>query len=164
MGDNICLLRDDLEVATSLECWSSFFRSGKAAEVLKVNGSLCAPFRITQTVLWGCALSRMLYVLAPAPLNMLVWLNLFLPGCNSNVPYGLSFWCFFCLWPSDLLFQIQANLICFFWSSYHWVLQSVLGSSRDEEGDKALSTWPVCSEVPHKTSCIGMWPAAESSS
>lgn len=41
-------------------------------ESVLVNGSVCAPFRIIQTVLWGCALSRMLYALSPAPLNMLI--------------------------------------------------------------------------------------------
>uniref|UniRef100_A0A672HUD6 Reverse transcriptase domain-containing protein n=1 Tax=Salarias fasciatus TaxID=181472 RepID=A0A672HUD6_SALFA len=103
MVDNVHLIRDVLEVSSSLDIdaglisvdqekafdrvehsflWrvmESFgFSAGFIAKiqvlyrdiesVLKINGSLCAPFRVCRGVRQGCALSGMLYALSLEPL------------------------------------------------------------------------------------------------
>ncbi len=56
--------------------------------LLKLNGSLCAPFRVHRGVQQGCALSRMLYALSLEPLLSKIRTSLdglFLPSFNSNI-------------------------------------------------------------------------------
>lgn len=56
--------------------------------VLKVNGSLCAPFGVQRGVWQGCALSGMRYALSPEPLLQKIHLSLyglFLLGFIKNV-------------------------------------------------------------------------------
>ncbi len=55
---------------------------------LKINGGLCAPFRVLRGIRQGCALSGMLYSLAIEPLLQQIRINvcgLCLPNCNNNV-------------------------------------------------------------------------------
>uniref|UniRef100_A0A672IAI4 Reverse transcriptase domain-containing protein n=1 Tax=Salarias fasciatus TaxID=181472 RepID=A0A672IAI4_SALFA len=123
MVDNVHLIRDVLEVSSSLDIdaglisvdqekafdrvehsflWrvmeSSGFSTGFIAKiqvlyrdiesVLKINGSLCAPFRVCRGVRQGCALSGMLYVLSLE--NLLSKLRsslqgLLLPGFSESM-------------------------------------------------------------------------------
>ncbi|KAI3364781.1 hypothetical protein L3Q82_000909 [Scortum barcoo] len=124
MVDNIYLIRDVLEVSSSLGIntglisldqekafdrvehnflWKVMERFGFSAgftakikvlcsdieSVLKLNGSLCAPFRVRRGVRQGCALSGMLYALSLEPLlNKILCTSiqgLILPGCGGNI-------------------------------------------------------------------------------
>uniref|UniRef100_A0A3Q3AE51 Reverse transcriptase domain-containing protein n=1 Tax=Kryptolebias marmoratus TaxID=37003 RepID=A0A3Q3AE51_KRYMA len=56
--------------------------------VLKINGSLCAPFRVCRGVRQGCALSGMLYSLSLEPLLQKIRSSvhgLVLPGFSNNI-------------------------------------------------------------------------------
>ena len=56
--------------------------------VLKINGSLCAPFRVCRGVRQGCALSGMLYALSLEPLLNKIRFNiegLILPGFSGSI-------------------------------------------------------------------------------
>ncbi len=54
--------------------------------VIKINGSLCAPFNVQRGVRQGCAMSGLLYVLAIEPLLSMLrnkLKGLTLPQCNN---------------------------------------------------------------------------------
>ncbi|KAI3368387.1 hypothetical protein L3Q82_008090 [Scortum barcoo] len=123
MVDNVYLIRDVLEVSSSLgidtglisldqekafdrvehnflwKVMESFgFNAGFIAKikvlysdiesVLKINGSLCAPFRVHRGVRQGCALSGMLYALSLEPLLNKIRSStqgLLLPGFSKNI-------------------------------------------------------------------------------
>lgn len=56
--------------------------------VLKINGSLCAPFKVCRGVKQGCALSGMLYALSLEPLLCKLRSamgGLTLPGCTDRL-------------------------------------------------------------------------------
>lgn len=55
---------------------------------LKINGGLCAPFRVLRGIRQGCSLSGMLYSLAIEPLLQQIRIHLSglcLPNCNNNI-------------------------------------------------------------------------------
>uniref|UniRef100_A0AAQ4QQC8 Reverse transcriptase domain-containing protein n=1 Tax=Gasterosteus aculeatus aculeatus TaxID=481459 RepID=A0AAQ4QQC8_GASAC len=123
MVDNVYLIRDVLEVSSSLgintglisldqekafDCvehsflWKVMGKFGFSAgfiakikvlyseveSVLKINGSLCAPFRVFRGVRQGCALSGMLYALSLEPLLSRIRSSLeglVLPGFSRNM-------------------------------------------------------------------------------
>uniref|UniRef100_A0A3B5PV23 Reverse transcriptase domain-containing protein n=1 Tax=Xiphophorus maculatus TaxID=8083 RepID=A0A3B5PV23_XIPMA len=123
MVDNVYLIRDILEVSSSLGLqtglisldqekafdrvehdflWKVMRRFGfgegfiakiqvmysDIESVLKINGSLCAPFRVCRGVRQGCALSGMLYALSLEPLLLKIRSEihgLVLPGFNNKL-------------------------------------------------------------------------------
>ena len=123
MVDNVHLIRDVLEVSSSLGIdtglisldqekafdrvehtflWTVMEKFGFSAgfiakikvlyseieSVLKLNGGLCAPFRVHRGVRQGCALSGMLYALSLEPLLNKIRSSLeglVLPGFSSNI-------------------------------------------------------------------------------
>ncbi|KAK3511884.1 hypothetical protein QTP70_027480 [Hemibagrus guttatus] len=114
--------------------------------VLKVNGGLCAPFKVLRGIRQGCALSV---------------LNKNWEGTVEHVKGRLSRWqhpvprmsyrgrtlvinnlAASSLWhklacvdlPPNLLASIQALLVDFFWDGLHWIPQSVLHLPKEEEG------------------------------
>ncbi len=55
--------------------------------VIKINGGLCAPFKVSRGIRQGCSLSGMLYSIAIEPLLPKIWkrLNgLRVPHCDFN--------------------------------------------------------------------------------
>ncbi|KAJ4948663.1 hypothetical protein JOQ06_020193, partial [Pogonophryne albipinna] len=83
--------------------------------VLKINGSLCAPFEAQRGVRQGCSLSRMLYSLA-----IELFLHRLRLACTDP--------------PVNLLSRVQALMVDFFWDRMHWVPQSVLFLPKEEGG------------------------------
>ncbi|KAJ3587841.1 hypothetical protein NHX12_011436 [Muraenolepis orangiensis] len=89
MVDNVHLIRDVLEVSSSLGINTAKIKVlyNKIESVLKFNG-VCAPFRVCRGVRQGCALSGMLYALSLEPLLSKIrskLQGLFLPGLNGNM-------------------------------------------------------------------------------
>ncbi len=70
--------------------------------VIKINGGLCAPFKVSRGIRQGCSLSGMLYSLVIEPLLQAIWKNLDgfrVPLCDVN----------FCLsaYADDLIIMIN---------------------------------------------------------